>query len=92
MEIIYILKSKYSFYIIIFLCGLSNFIYKAMVKNIRKSLDLNEHMFSSEIWEMIKEESKNGNVKAKIAVFAYYSSTVLLFILGVLICLVNVDV
>lgn len=91
MELIYILKSKSVFYTVFFLILLSSFVYKKMVKEIKMYLNLLENrMTNSEIWEMVKDESSKGNIKAKIAFFAYCLSTFCLILMGLLICLVNV--
>ena len=45
---------------------------------------------SNETWEVVKEESKKGNVEARIALAAYYVETICAIVIGGLFILINV--
>ena len=46
-----------------------------MIKKLKESLKVNLKS-SNETWEVVKEESKKGNVEARIALAAYYVETI----------------
>ncbi len=78
------------FYLIILLFIILNFTYRKISKDIKNSLNITEYMFSGEIWEMIKEESKKGNKKARVAVMAYYLDSLCLILMVFLLFLLNI--
>lgn len=61
-----------------------------MVRDIKKYLNITDHMFSGEIWDMVKQERENGNIKAKIAFVAYYVDAFCIFIMFILIGITNI--
>mgnify|MGYP003610733107 FL=1 len=80
---------KYFLYLNIILFIFSNFLYKKMIKKLKESLKVNLKS-SNETWEVVKEESKKGNVEARIALAAYYVETICAIVIGGLIILINV--
>lgn len=90
LNIIYIIQSKVFFYLVIGTFTISNIIYRKTVKEIRTSLNITEHMFSGEKWDMIKEERDKGNKKAKIAFFAYYLEMACLFLVMCIFLSINI--
>ena len=80
---------KYFLYLNIILFIFSNFLYKKMIKKLKESLRVNLKS-SKETWEVVKEESKNGNIEARIALVAYYVETICAIVIGGLIILINV--
>ena len=80
---------KYFLYLNIILFIFSNFLYKKMIKKLKESLRVNLKS-SKETWEVVKEESKKGNVEARIALAAYYVETICAIVIGGLIILINV--
>ncbi len=80
---------KYFLYLNIILFFFSNFLYKKMIKKLKESLKVNLKS-SNETWEVVKEESKKGNVEARIALAAYYVETICAIVIGGLIILINV--
>ena len=80
---------KYFLYLNIILFFFSNFLYKKMIKKLKESLKVNLKS-SNETWEVVKEESKKGNVEARIALAAYYVETICAIVIGVLVILINV--
>ena len=84
-----ILIFKYFLYLNIILFIFSNFLYKKMIKKLKESLKVNLKS-SNETWEVVKEESKKGNVEARIALAAYYVETICAIVIGGLVILINV--
>ena len=80
---------KYFLYLNIILFFFSNFLYKKMIKKLKESLKENLKS-SNETWEVVKEESKKGNVEARIALAAYYVETICAIVIGGLVILINV--
>ncbi|MBP9538152.1 MAG: hypothetical protein KBF02_08230 [Negativicutes bacterium] len=80
---------KYFLYLNIILFIFSNFLYKKMIKKLKESLKVNLKS-SNETWEVVKEESKKGNVEARIALAAYYVETICAIVIGGLVILINV--
>ena len=80
---------KYFLYLNIILFIFSNFLYKKMIKKLKESLRVNLKS-SKETWEVVKEESKKGNIKARIALVSYYVETICANVIGGLIILINV--
>ena len=80
---------KYFLYLNIILFFFSNFLYKKMIKKLKESLKVNLKS-SNETWEVVKEESKKGNVEARIALAAYYVETICAIVIGGLVILINV--
>ena len=80
---------KYFLYLNIILFIFSNFLYKKMIKKLKESLRVNLKS-SKETWEVVKEESKKGNVEARIALAAYYVETICAIVIGGLVILINV--
>ena len=80
---------KYFLYLNIILFIFSNFLYKKMIKKLKESLRVNLKS-SKETWEVVKEESKNGNIEARIALVSYYVETICAIVIGGLIILINV--
>ena len=80
---------KYFLYLNIILFIFSNFLYKKMIKKLKESLRVNLKS-SNETWEVVKEESKKGNVEARIALAAYYVETICAIVIGGLVILINV--
>ena len=80
---------KYFLYLNIILFIFSNFLYKKMIKKLKESLRVNLKS-SKETWEVVKEESKKGNIEARIALVAYYVETICAIVIGGLIILINV--
>ena len=80
---------KYFLYLNIILFFFSNFLYKKMIKKLKESLKVNLKS-SNETWEVVKEESKKGNVEARIALAAYYVETICAIVSGGLVILINV--
>ena len=84
-----ILIFKYFLYLNIILFIFSNFLYKKMIEKLKESLKVNLKS-SNETWEVVKEESKKGNVEARIALAAYYVETICAIVIGGLVILINV--
>ena len=80
---------KYFLYLNIILFIFSNFLYKKMIKKLKESLRVNLKS-SKETWEVVKEESKKGNIEARIALVSYYVETICAIVIGGLIILINV--
>ena len=80
---------KYFLYLNIILFFFSNFLYKKMIKKLKESLKVNLKS-SNETWEVVKEESKKGNIEARIALVAYYVETICAIVIGGLVILINV--
>ena len=80
---------KYFLYLNIILFIFSNFLYKKMIKKLKESLRVNLKS-SKETWEVVKEESKKGNIEASIALVSYYVETICAIVIGGLIILINV--
>ena len=80
---------KYFLYLNIILFIFSNFLYKKMIKKLKESLRVNLKS-SKETWEVVKVESKKGNIEARIALVAYYVETICAIVIGGLIILINV--
>ena len=80
---------KYFLYLNIILFFFFNFLYKKMIKKLKESLKVNLKS-SNETWEVVKEESKKGNVEARIALAAYYVETICAIVIGGLVILINV--
>ena len=80
---------KYFLYLNIIFFFFSNFLYKKMIKKLKESLKVNLKS-SNETWEVVKEESKKGNVEARIALAAYYVETICAIVIGGLVILINV--
>ena len=80
---------KYFLYLNIILFIFSNFLYKKMIKKLKESLKVNLKS-SNETWEVVKEESKKGNVEARIALAAYYVETICAIVIGGLVILIIV--
>ena len=60
-----------------------------MIKKLKESLKVNLKS-SNETWEVVKEESKKGNVEARIALADYYVKTICAIVIGGLVILINV--
>ena len=60
-----------------------------MIKKLKESLRVNLKS-SKETWEVVKVESKKGNIEAMIAVVSYYVETICAIVIGGLIILINV--
>ena len=60
-----------------------------MIKKLKESLKVNLKS-SNETWEVVKEESKKGNVESRIALAAYYVETICAIVIGGLVILINV--
>ena len=80
---------KYFLYLNIILFFFSNFLYKKMIKKLKESLKVNLKS-SNETWEVVKEESKKGNIEARIALVSYYVETICAIVIGGLVILINV--
>ena len=80
---------KYFLYLNIILFIFSNFLYKKMIKKLKESLRVNLKS-SKETWEVVKVESKKGNIEARIALVAYYVETICAIVIGGLVILINV--
>ena len=80
---------KYFLYLNIILFFFSNFLYKKMIKKLKESLKVNLKS-SNETGEVVKEESKKGNIEARIALVAYYVETICAIAVGGLVILINV--
>ena len=60
-----------------------------MIKKLKESLRVNLKS-SKETWEVVKVESKKGNIEARIALVAYYVETICAIAVGGFIILINV--
>lgn len=90
LKAIYIVQSKIFFYLVIGVFTISNIVYRKIVREIKQGLNIHGHMFSGEIWDMIKEESRKGNKKAKIAFFAYCLDMICLFLMMCIFLSMNI--
>ena len=75
-------------YLILIIFTLSNKMYKKYTAQLKESLHL-EDLSKDETWEIVKEESKKGNIQARIAYIAYCLDSLCLIIVAILGWLVN---
>ncbi|MDO4248691.1 MAG: hypothetical protein Q4C79_06995 [Neisseria sp.] len=76
-----ILRSNYAFWFIFCVFFLVSRKYKKLSKDLIEDLASDDLTSRSEIWNMVKEESKKGNVKAKLAVVCYRIEGICVYIL-----------
>ncbi len=74
-----VFRSKYSLWIAFVLCFLAGRIYGRITKSLMLDLNL-ELTADGEIWQMVKEESRKGNAKARWAFICYRMQTFCLFL------------
>ncbi|KPN71519.1 hypothetical protein [Neisseria sp. 83E34] len=75
--------------ITIFVYIISNFLYRKLTKELKAELNF-ESDSSFDIWDMVKEESKKGNVKAIIAAVCYILEILCMSVVGIMFLLMNI--